>query len=137
VEAARAQVVAARALAARQRRDEALEQLRSAVETFDACGVRRDSETARVALKRLGDVRGFTPRGEAGILGLAALTGREAEIADLVWDRRTNREIADTLFLSTKTIETHLRNIFFKVGVSTRVELARAVERSKTRVDTR
>ena len=48
-----------------------------------------------------------------------------------MWDRRTNREIAETLFLSPKTIESHLRNIFAKVRVSSRVELAREVERAR------
>jgi DNA-binding NarL/FixJ family response regulator len=51
-------------------------------------------------------------------------------VARLVVDRRTNPEIAAELFLSQKTVETHLRNIFRKVDVSSRVELARAVERA-------
>ena len=55
---------------------------------------------------------------------------RELEIARLVVDRQTNTQIAAALFLSKKTVETHLRNIFGKVGVSSRVELARAVERA-------
>jgi DNA-binding CsgD family transcriptional regulator len=62
--------------------------------------------------------------------GLESLTERELEVARLVVDRRTNGEIAATLFLSKKTVETHLRNIFAKLGVSSRVELARAVERA-------
>ena len=60
-----------------------------------------------------------------------ALTKRELEIADLVTDRKTNREIAGELFLSDKTVESHLRNIFAKLGVSSRVEVARAVERER------
>ena len=48
-------------------------------------------------------------------------------------DRRTNREIAATLFLSDKTIESHLRNIFAKLGVSSRVDVARTVERDRHR----
>ncbi|MEA2223924.1 MAG: hypothetical protein QOH83_2300, partial [Solirubrobacteraceae bacterium] len=60
-----------------------------------------------------------------------ALTKRELEIAELVTDRRTNREIATTLFLSDKTVESHLRNIFVKLGVSSRVDVARAVERER------
>ena len=45
-------------------------------------------------------------------------------------DRRTNAEIAAELFLSTKTVESHIRNLFHKLGVSSRVEVARAVERA-------
>ena len=51
-------------------------------------------------------------------------------MARLVVDRKTNPEIAAELFLSQKTVETHLRNIFRKIGVSTRVELARVVARA-------
>lgn len=55
----------------------------------------------------------------------------------LVFDRKTNPEIAAELFLSQKTVETHLRNIFRKVGVSSRVELARVVEREQRAGGTR
>ena len=57
------------------------------------------------------------------------MTGREREIARLVADRRTNAQIAAALFLARKTVETHIRNLFQKLGVSSRVEVARAVER--------
>jgi DNA-binding NarL/FixJ family response regulator len=48
-----------------------------------------------------------------------------------VVDRQTNPEIARALFLSEKTIETHLRNVFRKLGVSSRADVARAVERDE------
>ncbi len=67
-------------------------------------------------------------RGKAGATGLEALTSRELQVARLVVDRKTNPEIAAELFLSQKTVETHLRNIFRKIDVSSRVALARAVE---------
>lgn len=51
-------------------------------------------------------------------------------MALLVTDRKPNPEIAAELFLSQKTVETHLRNTFNKTGVADRVALARAVERS-------
>ena len=55
------------------------------------------------------------------------LTAREREIAELVAAGRTNREVAEQLVLSARTIEAHLRNIYGKLGVRSRVELARAV----------
>ena len=58
------------------------------------------------------------------------LSERELEVARLVVDRRTNPEIAADLFLSLKTVETHMRNIFRKLGVSSRVEVARVLERA-------
>ena len=52
-------------------------------------------------------------------------------MARLVVDRKTNPEIAAELFLSQKTVETDLGNIFHKVGVTSRVEVARLVEREE------
>ena len=70
-----------------------------------------------------------TRPGRTDGVGVASLTERELEIARLVDDRKTNSEIAAALFLSPKTIETHMRNIFRKLNVLSRVEVARAVER--------
>ena len=64
-------------------------------------------------------------------MGVASLTGRELEIARLVVDRRTNPEIAAELFLSIKTVETHMRNIFRKLDANSRVEVARIIERDR------
>ena len=52
------------------------------------------------------------------------------QIARLVVQRKTNPEIAAELYLSKKTVETHLRHIFHKTDVASRVALARAVERA-------
>jgi DNA-binding CsgD family transcriptional regulator len=67
------------------------------------------------------------------VRGLDSLTAREREVAGLVTDRKTNQEIATGLFLSLKTIETHMRNIFRKLDVSSRVEVARLVESERRR----
>jgi DNA-binding CsgD family transcriptional regulator len=65
-------------------------------------------------------------RGDRG--GVGSLTRRELEIAELVRAGRTNRAIAAELFLSEKTVETHLRHIFGKLGVASRASVARALE---------
>jgi DNA-binding CsgD family transcriptional regulator len=62
---------------------------------------------------------------------MAALSRREREVAALVRRRRTNPQIADVLFLSLKTVETHLRSIFRKLDVSSRIEVAELVEREE------
>jgi len=65
-----------------------------------------------------------------GADGLESLTERELQVARLIVDRRTNPQIAAELFLSTKTVESHVRNLFHKLGVSSRVEVARVIERA-------
>ncbi|HOX10787.1 MAG TPA: response regulator transcription factor [Candidatus Moranbacteria bacterium] len=55
---------------------------------------------------------------------LKGLTSREMEILSLVSESMTNEEIAEKLFLSAKTVKTHVRNIFEKTGIRNRVEAA-------------
>ena len=120
-----------RALAATGERREAIAMLRRAENELDACGSLRVRDEVRRELRRLGaraEPRGPSTSGDSG---MTSLTKRELEIAALVTDRKTNREIANELFLSGKTVESHLRHIFFKLGVSSRVEVARAVEHDR------
>jgi predicted ATPase/DNA-binding CsgD family transcriptional regulator len=58
------------------------------------------------------------------------LSARQAEIADLIAGGKSNREIAETLFLSERTVETHVTAIFNKLNVRSRTELVAAVLRS-------
>jgi ATP/maltotriose-dependent transcriptional regulator MalT len=134
IEAGRSRTVAGRAFSETGEKERALEALEAAAAALDACGAIRDRDEAERELRRLGS-RAHRRRGTARAdgEGLAALTGRELEVARLVVDRKTNPEIAAELFLSQKTVETHLRNAFRKLGVSSRVELARAVERDPDR----
>ena len=88
-------------------------------------------DEARRELRKLGaraETRGPASPDQAG---LGSLSPREREIAELVTDRMTNREIATELFLSEKTVESHLRNIFVKLAASSRVDVARIVERER------
>jgi DNA-binding NarL/FixJ family response regulator len=101
------------------------------VAALDACGACRYRQSAERELRKLGHhIHRRTRPGTAGRAGIQALTGRELQVARLVVDRMTNPQIAAELFLSQKTVETHLRNIFQKMGVTTRTALARAVERT-------
>ena len=58
---------------------------------------------------------------------MGSLTRRELEIARLIVDRRTNREIAQELFLTLKTVEVHLSHTYRKLDITSRVELPLAL----------
>jgi DNA-binding NarL/FixJ family response regulator len=131
VEAARSRTVAGRALAEAGEYDRAVEELQRAAAELDARGAVRFRDEAEHDLGKLGHrVHRRTRPGTTDGAAIESLTERELQVARLVVDRKTNPEIASELFLSQKTVETHLRNIFRKMGVSSRVELARAVERA-------
>ena len=129
IEAALSRTLAGRALAQAGQNNRAIAELERAASEFDRCGALRHRNEAEQELGKLGHrVHRRTRPGKADASGLESLTGRELQVARLVVDRKTNPEIAADLFLSQKTVETHLRNIFRKLDVSSRVELARAVE---------
>jgi DNA-binding CsgD family transcriptional regulator len=97
----------------------------------EALGAIRYRDAAERELRRIGHRihRRSQPTAAAGP-GIASLTRRELEIARRIVDRQTNRQIAEELFLSTKTVETHIRNSFGKLGADSRVEVARIVEQA-------
>jgi DNA-binding NarL/FixJ family response regulator len=125
--------LAGRALAATGDREAAIPVLREAERELDECGSVRVRDEMRRELRRFNARAEPRGPGTSQDGGVDSLTRREREIAELVTDRRTNREIAATLFLSEKTIETHLRNIFMKLGASSRVQVARILERERRR----
>ena len=131
VEAALSRTLAGRALGQAGHADRAAAELQGAARAFDACGALRYRGEAERELRKLGHhIHRRTRAGKAGGTPIESLTEREQQVARLVVDRKTNPDIAAELFLSQKTVETHLRNIFRKLGVASRVELARAVERA-------
>ncbi len=135
VEAALSRTLAGVALAQAGDRDRAATELQRAARDFEQCGALRYRDAAEHELGKLGHrIHRRTRPGKAGAAGIESLTERELEVARLVVDRMTNPEIAAQLFLSHKTVQTHLRNIFRKMDVSSRVELARAVERAERTV---
>jgi ATP/maltotriose-dependent transcriptional regulator MalT len=131
IEAALSRTLAGQALAEAGEKDRAVAELQCAAAALDACGARRYRQSAERELGKLGHrPHRRTRPGKANGAGIESLTGRELQVARLVVDRKTNPQIAAELFLSQKTVETHLRNIFHKIGVTTRTALARAVERT-------
>jgi DNA-binding NarL/FixJ family response regulator len=93
-------------------------------------GSLRRRDAAERELRRLGHrIRRRSGHAPSSAPGVASLTTRELEIARRI-DRQTNREIAEQLFLSPRTVETHVRNILSKLGADSRVEVARIVEQA-------
>ena len=130
VEAARSRTLAGRAFACADERELAVVELERAVQQLDLCGAKRYRQEAERELRKLGrHIHHRTRPGNVSGAGVETLTQREVQVADLVVDRRTNPEIASELFLSVKTIETHLRSIFRKLDVSSRYDVARVMER--------
>jgi ATP/maltotriose-dependent transcriptional regulator MalT len=130
LDGAAARMLAGRALAAAGDADGAAAELERAAAAFEVCDALRRRDAAERELGRLGRRRHRRTRPGAGESGIEALTARELEVARLIVDRRTNAEIAAALFLSQKTVETHIRNLFHKLNASSRVEVARIVERA-------
>lgn len=124
----RGQLIAAQIRAAAGDRDGAVELLRAAHESATHSGALSIRDDAGRLLRRFG----LRPvRGNPGAAGIASLSGREREVAELIYAGRTNPEIARELYLSQKTVESHVRNLFIKLRVSSRVEVARAIERER------
>jgi DNA-binding CsgD family transcriptional regulator len=97
-----------------------------ALEIYAETGATWDAGRARGRLRSLGVRRrvGSLRRPERG---WASLTDSEMAVARLVAEGLTNRDVAERLFISPHTVSGHLRNIFLKLNVKTRVELARVV----------
>ena len=117
-----ASIVLGRALAAHGRSSEAIELLQRAVDHASGVSALRFRDAAAAQLRELGvRVHGTGRRGD-GRAG--QLSPREHEVAELVSQGRTNREVAAALFLSEKTVEYHLSHVYAKLGVRSRVQLA-------------
>src|SRR5205823_594706 len=112
IETALSRTLAGRALAQAGERDLASTELQRAAREFEACGALRYRDEAERELRKLGHrIHRRTRPGKTDGIGIESLTARELQVARLVVDRKTNPEIAAELFLSQKTVETHLRNI--------------------------
>lgn len=122
LEHARALVALGRRLRLDKRPTEAREPLREAVALSEACGSPALLETARGELL----ATGARPRTTA-LAGVDALTPSERRVAALAAEGRTNRDIAQELYVTLKTVELHLSSAYRKLGVRSRRELPAAM----------
>ncbi|GAB2661511.1 helix-turn-helix transcriptional regulator [Nocardia goodfellowii] len=119
---ARLQLHHGRRLRRLRRTSAAREPLREARDTFDALGAGPWAQAARNELRAAGETsarRSPTARDQ--------LTAQELQIATLAAEGFTNRQIAEKLYLSHRTVGSHLYRIYPRLGISSRVELAGAI----------
>jgi DNA-binding CsgD family transcriptional regulator len=119
-EQARTRLVYGEQLRRLKRRSEARLQLRSALDIFERLGAAPWEERARSELRATGETaRKRDPS------TLDQLTPQELQIVRRVAAGATNKEVAAQLFISPRTVAYHLRNVFVKLGISSRAELIR------------
>jgi DNA-binding CsgD family transcriptional regulator len=105
----------------KRRRLEARQHLRTAHESFETIGATKFAERARLELAATGvQARAQTVRTSD------QLTERESQIASLVAVGATNAQVATQLFISSNTVDYHLRHIYRKLGVTSRTMMAAA-----------
>ena len=118
---ARAHLLYGEWLRRERRRTDSRQQLHTAYEMFTTFGANAFSQRARRELL----ATGAKLRRDA-VESRAELTAQETQIARLAADGYTNPEIGAQLFLSPRTVEWHLRNVYMKLGISSRRALRRA-----------
>ncbi len=108
-----------------QRSAEAL--LRQAYALYEELGSAEDAARVRAWLRTVGTRLCHWTHADRPAFGWDSLTDTERRVADLVARGLSNRQVANRLFLSTHTVAFHLRHIFWKLGITSRVQLARIV----------
>ena len=101
-------------------REAGMRELRKAHDVFARLGATVELDGTREEMRELG----IRPPPKSVMPGAAGLTGREMEIARMVATRKSNKEIGGALQISARTVSTHLSNIFLKLSVGSRGELA-------------
>jgi DNA-binding CsgD family transcriptional regulator len=129
VELAEAREEAGLALARRDQRRDGGALLRQALSDFAALGANGDVVRVRARMQAFG-LRA-RPAAQRATTGWDALTPTERRVAERAAAGLSNRRVADELFLSRYTVETHLKHAFTKLGITSRVELALAAPRSQ------
>jgi DNA-binding CsgD family transcriptional regulator/tetratricopeptide (TPR) repeat protein len=118
---------AAAALARDGRLDPARDLLNQALACYERLLAQQRSASARARLRALGVRLGATGRRRRPASGWEALTSAELQVVELVAARLSNTEIAEQLFVSRRTVETHVSHALAKLGFTSRRELITAV----------
>ncbi|MFD5860203.1 helix-turn-helix transcriptional regulator [Streptomyces chartreusis] len=127
-ERARTELLFGSALRRLRRRAEARDRLHSALEAFDSFGAPHCATQARTELRALGTPA--APARTAPDSPTVTLTAQQLLVARMAADGATNREIAARLALSPRTIDHHLRGVFSRLGIRSRIELVRLLAES-------
>jgi DNA-binding CsgD family transcriptional regulator len=109
--------------------DQGIALLEEALSVFEALGAEYDVRSVEASLRSAGVARGRRGRRARPATGWGALTKTELDVAALITRGLTARETGQRLFISPRTVETHVAHIFAKLGLSSRSELRVAYER--------
>lgn len=116
---ARTELALGELLRRRRRRTDAREPLRSALDLFEGLGAAVWAERARQELRASGERARRGPD-----VAPTELTAQEAQVAALVRQGLSNKEVAGRLFVSPRTVDFHLRNVYAKLQITSRAQLA-------------
>ncbi|MFF7111569.1 LuxR C-terminal-related transcriptional regulator [Streptomyces albogriseolus] len=130
-ERARTELLYGKWLRRRRRLREARTRLEEARLGFERCGAPLWAQQAAAELRAGGAAPTTAPAASSGAGDLARLTPQQLRIARYVAEGATNREVALSLSVSTRTVDYHLRNVFATLGLRSRVELVRLVEQEE------
>ncbi|WP_127503837.1 helix-turn-helix transcriptional regulator [Actinoplanes solisilvae] len=101
------------------------DRLHRAFDAYQAAGAVADAQRVGRRLRRCGELRRvMTPRPETG---WASLTDAELKVVRVIATGATNRDVAQRLFISHHTVNAHVRNVFAKLGIASRVQLTNLV----------
>jgi DNA-binding CsgD family transcriptional regulator len=126
---------AAALLAASGRIQEAVPRWEEALAQYERLGADRDIARVLAQLRAAGIKRGARRPHVRAKEGWESLTETEHKVVGLVAQRLSNQEVADRLYISRHTVESHLKHIYRKLGLSSRLELAALADRHSTAGD--
>ena len=114
--------------ARRSDREQAIHHLTQAIHAYQQVGAITDAARVRGRLRKLGvRRRHWSPSADRPVSGWKSLTDTERIASELVAQGLNNRQVADQMYVSVNTVAFHMRQIFRKLNIGSRVELARIV----------